>query len=79
MIRIDVQDTGCGIPEKNLHQFFETFGNKASIGSINTTGAGLGISISNKLALGLGGNRMMEVRSKVGEGSTFSFFVLNRA
>ncbi len=44
----------------------------------NSTGAGLGLNISNKLALGLGGNRGLEVESDINLGTKFTFYVLNR-
>ncbi len=44
----------------------------------NTIGAGLGLSISNMLSMGLGGNRKLEIESKEGKGSTFGFYLVNR-
>lgn len=35
----------------------EAFGNRETGKVLNTAGAGLGMSIANNLALGLGGNR----------------------
>ncbi|EAR86396.2 ATPase, histidine kinase-, DNA gyrase B (macronuclear) [Tetrahymena thermophila SB210] len=79
LIRIDVSDTGCGIPEDNLEKVLQAFGNKSTGKFLNTIGAGFGMSIANNLALGLGGNRSIQIQSKVKEGSTFTFYVINRA
>ncbi|KAL4512445.1 hypothetical protein ABPG72_005447 [Tetrahymena utriculariae] len=78
LIRADVSDTGCGIPEDNIKQIFEAFGNKLNSKYLNTKGAGFGLSITNNLAMGLGGNRKMMVKSKINEGSTFSFYIIDR-
>ncbi|KAL4512428.1 hypothetical protein ABPG72_005430 [Tetrahymena utriculariae] len=79
LIRIDVSDTGCGIPEDNLEKVLQAFGNKSTGKFLNTIGAGFGMSIANNLALGLGGNRSIQIQSRVKEGSTFTFYVINRA
>ncbi|KAL4466673.1 hypothetical protein ABPG72_016790 [Tetrahymena utriculariae] len=78
LIKIDVKDTGCGIPQDNLNKIFESFGNKQHSKFLNTQGAGLGLSVANHLAMGLGGNRKLEVKSKLNEGTCFSFFIINR-
>ncbi|EDK32072.2 two-component sensor protein histidine kinase (dhkk, dhkj) (macronuclear) [Tetrahymena thermophila SB210] len=78
LIRVDVSDTGCGIPEANIKEIFEAFGNKLNSKYLNTKGAGFGLSITNNLAMGLGGNRKMIVKSKINEGSTFSFYIIDR-
>ncbi|KAL4474774.1 hypothetical protein ABPG74_001470 [Tetrahymena malaccensis] len=79
LIRIDVSDTGCGIPEDNLEKVLQAFGNKSNGKFLNTIGAGFGMSIANNLAHGLGGNRSIQIQSRVKEGSTFTFYVINRA
>jgi hypothetical protein len=45
---------------------------------LNTLGAGLGLNISNILALGLGGNRNLKIESEIDEGSVFSFYLVDR-
>jgi signal transduction histidine kinase len=63
-IRIQVQDTGTGIPQDRLENIFEDF---------NTTkrrGLGLGLAISRKIVDQLGG--VISVTSTVGQGTTFS-------
>lgn len=61
-----VTDTGEGIPEDQLERVFDRFVKLTEW----TTGVGLGLAISKALVTKLGGH--MEVRSKQGEGSTFS-------
>ena len=68
-LRIDVADTGAGIPEERLGTIFEPF-NAPPQGLQATRGTGLGLAISRSLAALLGCR--LEVRSRVGEGSTFS-------
>ncbi|EAR83217.2 ATPase, histidine kinase-, DNA gyrase B (macronuclear) [Tetrahymena thermophila SB210] len=78
LIRIDVCDTGVGIPKNNLYKIFDCFGDKSKQSILNTRGAGLGLSIANSLAMGLGGNRRIQVVSKENQGTIFSFFIINR-
>jgi signal transduction histidine kinase len=68
-IRIDVYDTGIGIPEHQLPRIFELFTRLAPEGS---NGLGIGLSIVRR-ALEMLGHRI-EVRSIVGEGSLFSIY-----
>jgi len=69
MVRIAVTDTGCGIAEPDREKIFEKF--RQADGSITreSTGSGLGLTISKELATMLAGNIGLE--SEVGEGSTF--------
>ncbi|KAL4454163.1 hypothetical protein ABPG73_011921 [Tetrahymena malaccensis] len=78
LLRIDVSDTGVGIPKDNLNKIFDCFGDKSKQNILNTRGAGLGLSIANSLAMGLGGNRKIQVVSKENQGTVFSFFIINR-
>jgi signal transduction histidine kinase len=68
-VRIAVADTGCGIAEADREKIFEKF--RQSDGSITreTTGSGLGLTISKELAAMLAGSIGME--SELGKGSTF--------
>ena len=69
MVRIAVTDTGCGIAEVDREKIFEKF--RQVDGSITreSTGSGLGLTISKELAVMLAGNIGLE--SEVGVGSTF--------
>jgi len=74
-IRFQVTDTGIGIPSDKLADIFSPFkqiGEQALI----TEGTGLGLAISRKLTHLLGGD--LQVKSQLGEGSTF-WFELNLA
>lgn len=70
-VRIDVADTGIGIDESFLSELFEDFKQESHGISRNYEGVGLGLSISRRLAELMGGS--IEVSSRQGEGSTFSF------
>ena len=65
MVEITIADTGCGIPEENLRRIFDPFFTSKAVGK----GTGLGLSVSHGIIEGHGG--LIEVQSKVGEGSTF--------
>jgi two-component system, OmpR family, phosphate regulon sensor histidine kinase PhoR len=69
-IRIDVYDTGIGIPEDQLPRIFESF---TRLMPERGKGLGIGLSIVRR-ALEVLGHRI-EVRSAVGEGSIFSIYV----
>jgi two-component system, OmpR family, phosphate regulon sensor histidine kinase PhoR len=68
-IRIDVYDTGIGIPEDQLPRIFDSF---TRFTPERADGLGIGLSIVRR-ALDVLGHRI-EVRSVVGEGSLFSIY-----
>jgi signal transduction histidine kinase len=70
---IAVEDTGRGIPAEALPQVFERFFQVDGSLSRNTEGTGLGLAISQSLAKMMGGQ--IEVASRVGLGSIFTFTV----
>ncbi len=67
-VDISVQDTGVGIPEAELQDIFRPFFRGSLRGDV--TGAGLGLSLSSRLAALMGGS--IAVASRPGEGSTFT-------
>jgi len=75
-IRIDVKDTGRGIPAPLLDSIFEPFVQGDRSLTRTAEGTGLGLSISRQLARGTGGDIVVE--SVLGEGSTFSLMLPRR-
>lgn len=71
-IRIDVVDTGTGIPREETRYVFEKF--RQVDGELQAVGTGLGLPICRELVTLHEGRIWVE--SRVGEGSTFSFTVL---
>ena len=69
-IRFLVEDTGMGIKQENLEAIFESF-QRVHDRKLGVEGAGLGLTISQKLVSLMGGK--LQVKSTVGEGSHFWF------
>jgi signal transduction histidine kinase/CheY-like chemotaxis protein/HPt (histidine-containing phosphotransfer) domain-containing protein len=69
-IAVDIIDTGIGIPEDKLSVMFDPFVQADSSVTRRFGGTGLGLTISRRFARALGGD--VVVRSKYGEGSTFT-------
>ncbi|MGB9130795.1 MAG: PAS domain S-box protein [Thiobacillus sp.] len=69
-VRFEVQDSGIGIGEDQLEIIFQPF-EQAGEASQRAGGTGLGLAISRKLVRLMGGD--IEVESRPGEGSLFSF------
>ncbi|EDY85031.1 ATPase, histidine kinase-, DNA gyrase B-, and HSP90-like domain protein [Verrucomicrobiia bacterium DG1235] len=70
-IQISVRDTGIGIPEESLKSIFESFTQANGSTSREFGGTGLGLTISYRLALAMGGD--IKVESEYGTGSVFHF------
>ncbi|MCK4510987.1 hybrid sensor histidine kinase/response regulator [bacterium] len=72
-LRIDIVDTGIGIPEHEIPFIFEDFFRVKSSKTASIPGTGLGLSIVKKILEGHHGT--VEVESKVDEGTRFSVFL----
>ncbi|HEU4838586.1 MAG TPA: ATP-binding protein [Micavibrio sp.] len=70
ILRINIQDSGIGIPEASLPHIFEKFRQADASVSRRYGGTGLGLPISKSLAEIMGGT--IRAESEVGRGSTFS-------
>ncbi len=68
-VRIEVQDTGVGIPESDLAKLFDKFYQAKNVPLVNEKGSGLGLALVKHVSEAHGGK--VSVKSKVGEGSTF--------
>lgn len=66
-VRVEVRDTGPGVPRNRIPQLFEPF-ERLGI-SQEVEGTGLGLALSRVLTQALGGN--LSVESKLGRGTTF--------
>ncbi|MDM8159538.1 response regulator [Labilibaculum sp. K2S] len=69
-IKIEVKDTGIGIPQKNLESIFDEFTQIDGSSSRQYQGTGLGLAIVNKLVKMLGGK--INVSSQIDKGSCFT-------
>jgi len=68
-MRIEITDTGIGIPKEKLGDVFEAFLQAEASTSRRYGGTGLGLSISRAFCEMMG--YALEVASEVGKGSTF--------
>jgi PAS domain S-box-containing protein len=69
-VRIDVRDTGRGIPAEKLASVFEPFVQAGRSAEERQQGVGLGLAISRELARAMGGD--LTVESAIAKGSTFT-------
>lgn len=65
-VEIKISDTGCGIPEENLHKIFDPFFTTKDVGK----GTGLGMNIAYNIVKKHNGK--LEADSTVGKGTTFT-------
>jgi CheY-like chemotaxis protein len=72
-LRINVLDTGIGIPQDKLPHIFEEFYQVGNPGRDHTKGLGLGLAIVKRLARLIGAE--LQVRSREGRGSFFTVWL----
>jgi signal transduction histidine kinase len=68
-LKIEVQDTGCGISQENMHKLFTPFFTTKK----EVKGVGLGLAVSHGIVQRHHGR--IEIQSKEGEGSTFTIYL----
>lgn len=73
ILRIDVSDTGIGIPQDKLATIFEAFTQADGSTTRKYGGTGLGLTITKRLSEIMGGS--IQVMSTIGKGTTFSVFL----
>ncbi|MAI64198.1 MAG: hybrid sensor histidine kinase/response regulator [Alteromonas sp.] len=73
VLRFTVDDTGIGMAPDKLDNIFHPFEQIEDVMRANHGGAGLGLAICKELVCKLEGD--ISVSSKMGEGSSFSFFI----
>ena len=71
-VRLDIADTGCGIPDKEQQTIFERFYQSENNDS-DVIGSGIGLHLTKEY-VGLHGGHI-KVNSKLGDGSVFSVFI----
>jgi signal transduction histidine kinase len=68
-VKIDVQDTGCGIPKENMFKLFTPFFTTKEKGK----GVGLGLAVVHGIIQRHKGR--IKVQSEIGKGTTFSVYL----
>ena len=76
LLRFNVSDSGEGIPAEAIERIFDAFEQGPSSTAPARSGAGLGLTISRRLARAMGGD--VTCRSVPGVGTTFEFTVAFR-
>ena len=72
-LRVEVSDTGIGMPQEQISRLFQPFMQADSSTTRRHGGSGLGLTVSRRLARILNGD--IVVRSKEGVGSTFALII----
>jgi len=75
-VRLSVSDTGRGIPAHAVAELFQEFHQLDTGEGKRYPGTGIGLALSRRFARALGGE--IEVRSREGEGSTFTLVLPRR-
>jgi signal transduction histidine kinase/CheY-like chemotaxis protein len=76
LLRFRVSDTGEGVPPEAIERIFDAFEQGPSSTVPTRSGAGLGLTISRRLARAMGGD--VTCRSLPGTGTTFEFTIAFR-
>jgi signal transduction histidine kinase len=76
-VMINVADTGIGISEEYLQRIFEPFWQLEQKATRRAGGTGLGLTVTKRLAMLLGGD--VSVRSRPEEGTTFTISLPTRS
>jgi GAF domain-containing protein/CheY-like chemotaxis protein len=74
-VRVDVRDTGIGIPPDAMDKLFQSFSQVDASIARRYGGTGLGLAISRRLAELMGGTLTAESSGVAGEGSVFRLAV----
>ena len=69
LVRIDITDTGAGIPPERMHELFQPFNRLEAEGS-SIEGTGIGLALTSSIVQAMHGH--IDVQSEPGVGSTFS-------
>lgn len=72
-VQIEFRDTGIGIPAHEIPKIFDSFYRGRQAINDDLQGAGLGLTIAQKLLLHCGGS--ISVKSRVGKGSVFTILL----
>lgn len=70
-VRIDIKDTGIGIPEEEIYKVFERFWRSSTVST--EEGVGIGLYLSREIITACDG--YIKVQSSLGKGSVFSVFL----
>ena len=70
-ISFTVQDTGAGIPVRDMEHIFEPFWQGQKADTRTAGGTGMGLSLAKRMTELLGGE--LEVKSRAGQGTTVRF------
>ncbi len=72
-VRFSVIDSGIGIPPERINEIFEPFHQLDGSSTRRAGGTGLGLALAQKIIEAHGSH--LDVKSSLGEGSTFSFAI----
>ncbi len=73
-VRLDVEDTGIGIPMEQQSKLFQPFAQLNAPLSRGASGSRLGLALSERMASSLGGNLSLR-GSEIGQGSCFTLII----